>query len=296
MAVFGDTLRQARAHKGVTLKEAEQATRINRHHLLALEEEQFDDLPPLIYQRGIVRNYATYLKLDPNKLLTMFDGARGNTADDPPPVITQQRPDLPTHWAPNFAVIAFLVVMSAVVFAWMYSAYFAPSDPTVTPTELIPTVTAVKNDPIFLPTATPSPTVSPTATAEPTQEPTPEEEAVVDEESSSAGSGDVQDVQTEEPTEEVDEVVVEEPTQEPEPTAEMDGALTFNFQAATDVEAVTIVADGSEVFSGYLPAGESTGFMSADHFQVYVSDPSALEIVRENGESFFMGDSYFELP
>jgi len=36
MAGFGETLHQARAHLGVTLKEAEQATRINRHHLAAL--------------------------------------------------------------------------------------------------------------------------------------------------------------------------------------------------------------------------------------------------------------------
>ena len=72
MAVFGDTLRQARAYKGVTLKEAEQATRINRHHLAALEDENFAVLPPLIYQRGIIRNYANYLELDPGKLLALF--------------------------------------------------------------------------------------------------------------------------------------------------------------------------------------------------------------------------------
>jgi cytoskeletal protein RodZ len=284
-------LRQARAHKGVTLKEAEQATRINRHHLLALEEEQFDDLPPLIYQRGIVRNYATYLSLDPNKLLSMFDEARGSSPEDASPVMAQMRPELPTHWAPNFAVIAFLVVMSAVVFAWMYSAYFAPSDPTETPTELIPTVTPVTKDTIFMPTPTPSPTPSPSPTAEPTLEPTPEDTPVV-EESSSADQTD----QAEEEVTPEDDVVVEEATEEPEPTVETDGALTFSFQATSDVESVTIVADGSEIYSGYMPAGESTGFVSADHFQVYVSDATALEIVRENGESFYMGDSYFELP
>src|SRR5215212_1628570 len=173
MAVFGDTLRQARAHKGVTLKEAEQVTRINRHHLLALEEEKFDELPPLIYQRGIVRNYANYLNLDPSRLLQMFETSRGVSPDDIPMVI-QAHPDVPTHWAPNFAVIAFLVVMSAVVFAWMYSAYFAPSDETTPPAEVIPTVTQVTTDTIFLPTSTSSPMLTPSPTAEPTSEPTPE--------------------------------------------------------------------------------------------------------------------------
>jgi peptidyl-prolyl cis-trans isomerase D len=36
--------------------------------------------------------------------------------------------EVPSHWAPNFAIIAFMVIMSAVIFAWMYSAYFAPPD------------------------------------------------------------------------------------------------------------------------------------------------------------------------
>ena len=89
MGVFGDTLRQARAHKGVTLREAEVATRINRHWLLALEEEHFDQLPALIYQRGIVRNYATYLNLDPAKLLQMFSDARGDRPTDEPAVLAQ---------------------------------------------------------------------------------------------------------------------------------------------------------------------------------------------------------------
>jgi cytoskeletal protein RodZ len=283
MAVFGDTLRQARAHKGVTLKEAEQATRMSRHHLLALEEEQFDDLPPLIYQRGIVRNYATYLNLDPNKLLSMFETARGGSPDEPPLVSPTQQMVIPSHWAPNFAIIAFLVVMSAVVFAWMYSAYFAPDEPTSTPTELIPTLTPPSDaDEIFLP---PSPTpVPPTPTPTPTEEPTiaPTNEPI---DESSAASGD---------DEQADESDVEEPTQEP--TEKPDGALTFDFRATDYLDSVTIVADGTEVFSGALGAGDSVGYLSADLFQVYVSDPSLLEIVRENGESFVMGDTYFELP
>jgi cytoskeleton protein RodZ len=289
MAVFGDTLRQARAHKGVTLKEAEQATRMSRHHLLALEEEQFDDLPPLIYQRGIVRNYAMYLSLDPNKLLSMFETARGASPDDPPLVVPTQQMTIPSHWAPNFAIIAFMVVMSAVVFAWMYSAYFAPDGNPSTPTELIPTLTAPsEGDTIFLPpTATavpPTPTPSPTvaATEEPqvvatATETSSDDTSVVDD--SSNNEADIEDVATE-----------EDPTEAPS------GALSVNFVATDYLDSLTIVADGSEVFSGALAAGDSTGYISADHFQVYVSDPTVLQIEKEDGDSFFMGDTYFELP
>ncbi len=66
-------------------------------------------------------------------------------------MLPQQPLDMPNHWAPNFAIIAFLVVMSAIVFAWMYSAYFAPEEAQSTPTEVIPTVTPVDSDTLFLP-------------------------------------------------------------------------------------------------------------------------------------------------
>jgi cytoskeletal protein RodZ len=280
MAVFGDTLRQARAHKGVTLKEAELATRINRHHLLALEEEHFNELPPLIYQRGIVRNYANFLNLDSNKVLSMFDAARGDDPDDAP-IIQQAHPDVPSHWAPNFAIIAFLVVMSAVVFAWGYSAYFSSGGTPTVPEEVIPTVT-VTGDKVFMPTPTNTPTAtptpSPTATPEPTQPPVQIEEEADEPDSQRDDDEDVRPVE-----------------EEDEPAA-TSGALTFSFLADVDIDSLTIIADGVEIFSGYLPAGVSTGYVSADMFQVYVSDPGALQIVRENGDSFYMGDNFFELP
>lgn len=291
MAVFGDTLRQARAHLGVTLKEAEQKTRINRHHLLALEEEQFDDLPPLIYQRGIVRNYATYLRLDPSKLLAMFDEARGGSVDDAPVVAVTAPVDVPSHVVPNFAFLAFLVVMSAVVFAWMYSAYFAPDGEANAPTELIPTVTAVSSDTFVLPSPTPAP---PTATATATTPPEPT----------------VEPTHTTEPTEVASDVTVSEAdvtaesdtdvenfvTPESEPTDESSGAVTLNFTATSDIESLQIAGDGTVLYDGSLAAGEATGFLSADSFDIYVSDPSSLEISKEDGESFYMGDNSFQLP
>ena len=72
MSVFGDTLRQARAQKGITLRQAEQEIRINRHYLAALEDETFDNLPALPYQRGIVRTYAAYLGLDQTRLVELI--------------------------------------------------------------------------------------------------------------------------------------------------------------------------------------------------------------------------------
>ena len=158
MSVFGDTLRQARVSKGVTLREAEQATRINRHHLSALEDEDFAVLPPLIYQRGIVRNYSTYLELDPGKLLGMFEEARGG--DGAAELVAAVKPlEMPRHWSPNFAIIAFMVVMGAVIFAWVYSISFSPEPVASTVPPVIPTVTPIPDDRLALPSPTPIPEI-----------------------------------------------------------------------------------------------------------------------------------------
>lgn len=179
MAIFGETLRQARAYKGVTLKEAEQATRINRHHLAALEDENFAALPPLIYQRGIVRNYATFLDLDPNKVLTMFEEAHG-TASGAASVPMAVKPlEMPNHFTPNFAIIAFLVVLSAIVFAWVYSVYRGPEETLPTPTmqtTVTPIVTSEAAAPI---SATATPTATPEGDQSTVSSPEAGDEAVV---------------------------------------------------------------------------------------------------------------------
>ena len=172
MSVFGDTLRQARVSKGVTLREAEQATRINRHHLSALEEEDFAVLPPLIYQRGIVRNYSAYLDLDPGKSLAMFEEARGG--DSAAELVAAVKPlEMPRHWSPNFAIIAFMVVMGAVIFAWVYSISFSQEPVASTVPPAVPTVTPIPDDRLVLPSPTAIPTATPTSSPTATAIPSP---------------------------------------------------------------------------------------------------------------------------
>ncbi len=138
MSEFGELLRHARAYRGVTLGDAERATRINRNHLAALEKEEFSELPPLIYARGIVRTYAEYLGLDPIAVLSLFEEIHGQKSGGFQVVPAVKPLHIPSHWAPNFAIIAFMVAMSAVIFIWMYSAFYAPADAV----PAVPTVAA----------------------------------------------------------------------------------------------------------------------------------------------------------
>lgn len=281
MGVFGDTLRQARVSKGVTLREAEQATRINRHHLSALEEEDFAVLPPLIYQRGIVRNYSAYLDLDPGKSLAMFEEARG--AETAAELVAAVKPlDMPRHWSPNFAIIAFMVVMGAVIFAWVYSISFSQQPVASTVPPVIPTVTPIPDDRLALPSPTPMPTPTPPPPATATSVPG----AVAALATSAPAAAPTQiAAQVAAPTEPSQPAV---PVEAAPPQA-APGAATIRVIAEGDIQ-VTITADDVVVFSGWLGPGGSTEWYSASLFAVTTSN-GALTLFEnaQSGQQFYMG-------
>ena len=76
MGSLGETLRQARLDRGVSLAEAEQETHIRRRYLEALEAEDYSALPAQVYTRGFIRTYARYLGLDPEATLDLFTPGR----------------------------------------------------------------------------------------------------------------------------------------------------------------------------------------------------------------------------
>ncbi|MEZ4520948.1 MAG: DUF4115 domain-containing protein [Thermomicrobiales bacterium] len=211
MSDLGDLLRRARAHKGVTLRDAEKRTRISRHYLAALEAHDFDQLPPRAYARGIVRNYAQYLGLDPAAVLSMFEAADSESSQDTEDVevVPAVQPiEIHGHWAPNFAIIIFMLVISAVIFTWIYSAYLQPDDESVPTTIAQPTATAVEQSLLDAIALTPTPSEvanadesSGTAEATPTAEASESESSEpTSTEASESSSGDAPAVST--PTEE----------------------------------------------------------------------------------------------
>ncbi len=72
MTPLGQTLCDARERLGLTLEEAERATRIRAHHLQALESEAWDSLPSPVQARGFLHNYAEFLGLNPDALLLQY--------------------------------------------------------------------------------------------------------------------------------------------------------------------------------------------------------------------------------
>ncbi|MDP2137375.1 MAG: helix-turn-helix domain-containing protein [Candidatus Didemnitutus sp.] len=73
MQTLGERLEEARKRKGISIREAAEATKIRGDYLQKFEANTFGvDLPPL-YIRGFVRNYARFLELDPARFLAEYD-------------------------------------------------------------------------------------------------------------------------------------------------------------------------------------------------------------------------------
>jgi cytoskeletal protein RodZ len=69
---LGETLRQARLDKSVSIAEAARDTRIRRGYLEALEAEDEAALPPAVYTRGLLKTYAEYLGLNPQAMVELY--------------------------------------------------------------------------------------------------------------------------------------------------------------------------------------------------------------------------------
>ena len=72
MASFGAQLKQEREKQKVTLDDISLTTKISTRMLRALEEEQFDQLPGGIFNKGFIRAYARCLGLDEDQAVADY--------------------------------------------------------------------------------------------------------------------------------------------------------------------------------------------------------------------------------
>ena len=61
---IGLVLERARKDRGLSLEEAERATKIRKRYLIGLESDDYTVLPDAVYVRGFLKTYANFLGLD----------------------------------------------------------------------------------------------------------------------------------------------------------------------------------------------------------------------------------------
>jgi hypothetical protein len=73
MFAIGDSLREARNHRGLSPADVQKGIRIRERYLTALEEERWEMLPGEAYTKGFLRTYAEFLGLDGNLYIDEYN-------------------------------------------------------------------------------------------------------------------------------------------------------------------------------------------------------------------------------
>lgn len=83
MFEIGNTLREARVRRKLTLQQVEEDTKIRVKYVQAMENEEFDVMPGSTYVMGFLRTYSSYLGLDPEVIVGEYR-SRGLRSSEPP--------------------------------------------------------------------------------------------------------------------------------------------------------------------------------------------------------------------
>jgi cytoskeletal protein RodZ len=73
MEGVGGILKDARERRGVTFEDIEDTTKIKKRYLMALELEEWDQMPGRVYAKGFLRTYARYLGLDEQSVCDLYE-------------------------------------------------------------------------------------------------------------------------------------------------------------------------------------------------------------------------------
>lgn len=180
MAHLGEMLKATREEQGLTLEAVAQATHIRLSFLEALEENNVKAFPSPVVARGLIRNYAKHLSLDPIEALTLYDGnghvpVKGQRLT--PDGIQFMDLSMTSRSFINWEFLIGLVLGFAIIGGGVYFYLFYPSilqtgTVQATPTKT-PRATGISEDSaLLLPTITPLPTNTATPIP-PTNTPTP---------------------------------------------------------------------------------------------------------------------------
>ena len=171
MEGIGGILRDARERKNATFEQIEDATKIKKRYLQALEREEWDQMPGKVYAKGFLRTYARYLGLDEQSLSDLFElsiagkeGKSGQSAISAEAAEERasksrakkrkrEAKEVDLHNKPKVNMIVILCVLSMVVLlfcVWAYQTYHLdeaeaerpPAPPIIQPQPPAPPVAA----------------------------------------------------------------------------------------------------------------------------------------------------------
>ncbi len=68
----GDFLKQVRLYRGVSLEEISKSTNVSKRFFRAIEEDDLSPFAARVYLKGLLRQYAKKVHLDPEKVVNGY--------------------------------------------------------------------------------------------------------------------------------------------------------------------------------------------------------------------------------
>jgi cytoskeleton protein RodZ len=116
---IGNTLREARVRRNLTLQQVEEDTKIRVKYVQAMENEDFDIMPGTTYVKGFLRTYATYLNLDPEVILDEYRSREAHTSEVEEPFGGVSMLGAPrSHRGRNTVVLVAIVCLALLAVIW----------------------------------------------------------------------------------------------------------------------------------------------------------------------------------
>lgn len=130
MDSYGEILKNARQEKNIDQDTAARETSIALPYVIGLEEEDDSAFPGEAYMQGFMRNYAEYLGVNPDTVLTLYKNKKLQESPIPENLYVQEKPAY--FWPLIFSGIGlFVVAIFVVLFVFIVKKKAAISDDVV---------------------------------------------------------------------------------------------------------------------------------------------------------------------
>lgn len=129
MRTVGIILKEERLKQDLSISDIEQAIKIRKKYVEALESDDFKNLPSLTYAQGFLKNYSQFLGLKIQIMMAIFrrqyqEQERLNRATIEEPIENRR-----FQITPNKVIIVFVLALIVILFGYFYTQYRALHEP-----------------------------------------------------------------------------------------------------------------------------------------------------------------------